>query len=91
MQGEASTRLGFTDYFRVELAVGQSPRGGAVARAGAGASEGVGIRRFRHHPRPLRSSPTSRSEKARAACLRARTKALTMAIDSLTERHRISA
>jgi len=46
MQGEASTRLGFTELLPRGTRVGQAPRGGAVARAGAGASEGVGIRRL---------------------------------------------
>ena len=31
--------------------VGQAPRRGAVAGAGAGAAQGVGLRRLRHHPR----------------------------------------
>ena len=39
MQGEASTRLGLTDYPR-------GTRGGQAPRGGSGASEGVGIRRF---------------------------------------------
>ena len=31
--------------------VGQAPRRGAAACAGAGAAQGVGLRRLRHHPR----------------------------------------
>ena len=50
MQGEASTRLGFTAT-SAWSSCGPRSSGGAVARAGAGASEGVGIRRLRHHPR----------------------------------------
>lgn len=51
MQGEASTRLGFTDYFRVELAWAKL-LGAVLLHAPVPApSEGVGIRRLRHHPR----------------------------------------
>jgi len=64
MQGEASTRLGFTDYFRVELAWAKLL--GAVlllapvpARLKEWAYAAFAI------TSALRSSPTSRSEKAR--------------------------
>jgi hypothetical protein len=44
MQGETSTRLGFTDSFRVELAWARL-LGAVLSLAPVGASEGVGIRR----------------------------------------------
>jgi hypothetical protein len=43
MQSEASTRLCFTELFPRGTRVGQAPVGGAVARAGAGVFEGVGL------------------------------------------------
>ena len=48
---EAFTHLGFPAYFRVELCVGQAPRSGAAACAGAGEAQRVGIRRLRYQPR----------------------------------------
>src|SRR5262245_38292534 len=47
---EAFTHLGFPAYFRVELSC-QVPGRGADACAGAGAAQGVGLCRLRHHPR----------------------------------------
>lgn len=46
MQGEASTRLGFTDYFRADLAWAKLLGVVLLLAPGAGASEGVGIRRL---------------------------------------------
>ena len=48
---EAFTHLGFPAYFRGGALVGQAPRRGADACAGAGAAQGVGLRRLRYQPR----------------------------------------
>ena len=48
---EAFTHLGFPAYFRVELSWAKFLGAGAVARAGAGAAQGMGLRRLRHRPR----------------------------------------
>ena len=45
------THLGFPDYFRVELTLGQVHRRGRAADASAGTAQGVGTRRIRHHAR----------------------------------------
>src|SRR5881409_3593687 len=44
-------QIGITAYFRVELSWAKAPRRGAAACAGAGAAQGVGLRRLRHRPR----------------------------------------
>src|SRR5213594_4246743 len=44
-------QIGVTAYFRVELSWAKAPRRGAAACAGAGAAQGVGLRRLRHRPR----------------------------------------
>ncbi len=48
---EAFTHLGFPDYFRVELSWAKLLGVIADACAGAGAAQGVGLRRLRHRPR----------------------------------------
>jgi len=64
MQGEASTRLGFTDYFRVELAWAK-----LLAAVLSLAPVPARLKEWAYaaspSPSALRSSPTSRSEKAR--------------------------
>ena len=51
MQGEVSTRLGFTDYFRVELAWAKL-LGAVLLHAPVPARlKGMGIRCLRHYPR----------------------------------------
>jgi hypothetical protein len=59
---EAFTNLGFPDYFRVELAWAKLPRCGAAVCASVGATQGVGLRRLRVHPRlgPHRSPRSGR-------------------------------
>ena len=64
MQGEASTRLGFTDYFRVELAWAKL-LGLVLLLAPVPARLKSGHTPPSPSPSALRSSPTSRSEKAR--------------------------
>ena len=48
---EAFTRLGFPDYFRMELTWAKLLGRGTTARAGAVAAQGMGVRRLRFHPR----------------------------------------
>jgi hypothetical protein len=48
---EAFTRLGFPGLLPGGARVGQAPWHRAAACASAGAAQGVGVRRLRHHPR----------------------------------------